>query len=344
MSTQQEYKINVYGSTECGTILFLSKFLQTEIKEEHPTKSISVYTKTVKVNDKIITLNIRYIDEGCNEELSYNILSDANAILFIFDITNPTSLIEITEKKNIILSHLKSIKQIPMLLVGNKYEQYEDNKSAFESLMKVWEESEQIPYMSISSIDVNEIRNVFKEICEMIEFSLSTKPLDPIKAKPIVVEPTDLDPIHPENNSQQLARREVKRNDYAKFFSRSTQNKKVFVDQNGVGHFNSMEWQPPCELLDCETHYLLKFEVPGIDKKSINLQYANNWIILSGNKELPNDGDYCFTEIFYGKFKREVPVPVDASQNGIQASYSDGILIVKLMKVLNNTWINVEIQ
>ena len=152
-----------------------------------------------------------------------------------------------------------------------------------------------------------------------------------------------MDPIDPNQNSQQLARREVKRHDYAKFFSRSTQNKKVFVDQNGVGHFNSMEWEPPCELLDLKTHYLLKFEVPGIDKKSISLQYSNNWIILSGNKIMPEDGDFCFTEVLYGQFKREVPVPMDASQDGIKASYNEGILFVKLMKISESSWINVEI-
>ena len=132
---------------------------------------------------------------------------------------------------------------------------------------------------------------------------------------------------------------------YAKYFTQQQQNNKVFVDASGVGHFNSMIWEPPCELLDCKTYYLLKFEVPGIDKKSINLQYSNNWIILSGNKIMPSDeGDFCFTEILYGQFKREVPVPMDASQDGIKAQYNEGILFVKLNKISDNSWINLEIM
>ncbi|BFU21402.1 heat shock protein, Hsp20 family protein [Entamoeba histolytica HM-3:IMSS] len=152
-----------------------------------------------------------------------------------------------------------------------------------------------------------------------------------------------LEAIPPSQNNQQLAKPEPKWIHLSRYLSKTSQNR-VFVDPSGVGHFNSMTWEPPCELLDCGTNYLLKFEVPGIDKKSLSLQYSNNWVIVSGNKNMPIDeGDFCFTEILYGQFRREVPVPVDASKDGIKAYYQEGILYVKLLKVSNSNWVNVEI-
>ena len=328
---KKECVIVVYGSSTTESSTIIEQYLQTTLEEQHPTNKIYSYAKNIVMNDNYFTVMINHIDEGCEDELALPILSKSNAILFVFDTTKLETLQHVTEKKNNYLSNIQFNNHIHTLLVGVNYEKFEGDKSLFEKEIKEWQEqNDQMKYISVSLSDTLQITSIFNDICEMIE----TIPV--IKPQPQIIEPSE--------DYQQLTRREIKRQDYAKFFQRSTQNKKVFVDQHGVGHFNSKEWEPPCELLDCKTHYLLKFEVPGIDKKSINLQYNNNWVILSGNKELPTDGDFRFTEIFYGKFRREVPVPMDVTQTGISASYSDGILYVKLMKITNTTWINVEIQ
>ncbi|ELP87381.1 small heat shock protein C4, putative [Entamoeba invadens IP1] len=145
-------------------------------------------------------------------------------------------------------------------------------------------------------------------------------------------------------SSQQIMKPQPKWFHLYKYLS-STSNNKVFIDPNGVGHFNSMTWEPPCELLDSGKTYLLKFEIPGIDKKTLSLQFNNNWITVAGNKEMPKqEGDFCFTEILYGQFRREVPVPIDASKDGIKAFYNEGILYVKLQKLSESEWVNVEIK
>ena len=155
--------------------------------------------------------------------------------------------------------------------------------------------------------------------------------------------PTSLQQLQPSTTTQ-IVRPEPKWMHIPHYFSKTSMNR-VFIDPQGVGHWNSMVWEPPCELLDCETHYLLKFEVPGIDKKSLSLQYNNNWVTVAGTKTMPIDeGEFCFTEVLYGQFRREVPVPVDSSKDGIKAYYNEGILYVKLLKISTNTWVDVEIS
>ena len=122
-------------------------------------------------------------------------------------------------------------------------------------------------------------------------------------------------------------------------------NERVFIDQDGIGHFQSILWEPLSELLDCGNHYLLRFELPGVDKQSLSLQYLNNWIIVSGNKQMPTTrGTFCFTEIIYGQFKREIPVPLDSSKDGIQAKFQNGYLTISLNKINTNDWIDVIID
>ena len=122
-------------------------------------------------------------------------------------------------------------------------------------------------------------------------------------------------------------------------------NERVFMDQDGIGHFQSILWEPLSELLDCGNHYLLRFELPGVDKNSLSLQYNNNWIILTGIKEYVSlTGHFCYTECHYGQFKKEIPVPSDVSKDGINATFENGILSVQLHKINSTEWITVQIS
>ena len=122
-------------------------------------------------------------------------------------------------------------------------------------------------------------------------------------------------------------------------------HEKVFIDTEGIGHFDSRIWEPASELLDCGMHYLLRFDLSGVKKNTLTVQYNNNWVIVSGNKDLPiTNGYLCYTEFYYGQFKKEVPVPIDVSKDVIQATITDGILTVQLNKINPEEWIDVQIH
>ena len=126
------------------------------------------------------------------------------------------------------------------------------------------------------------------------------------------------------------------------------QNKRIFVDSYGEAHWNPQCWEPKCELMDCGNNYIMKFELPGVDKSTISLQYCNNWLVVKGNKsfkEIDSEiNDLCYTEICYGDFKREVPVPEDVNKEGISAKYLEGVLYIQLEKTKTKSWISVDIE
>ncbi|KAL7713182.1 Small heat shock protein C4 [Entamoeba marina] len=118
-------------------------------------------------------------------------------------------------------------------------------------------------------------------------------------------------------------------------------NQRIFIDPRGTGHWAPETWEPPCELLEGKTAYLLRMEIPGVDKKSLNVKYANNWIVISGSRLL--EGKLEFTEFLYGTFRREIPLPTDVEGEKIKAKYQDGILVLAIPKTSPLGWVKVDI-
>ncbi|BFU24293.1 heat shock protein, Hsp20 family protein [Entamoeba histolytica HM-1:IMSS-B] len=125
-------------------------------------------------------------------------------------------------------------------------------------------------------------------------------------------------------------------------FIQQQRNQKIFVDGKGTGHWAPEIWEPPCELLEAEQIYLLKLEVPGIDKKTLSVKYANNWVVITGTRQV--EGKIEFTEFLYGTFRREIPLPTDVDGEKIKAKYQDGILAVVIPKKSPMGWVKVDIN
>ncbi|ELP84249.1 small heat-shock protein, putative [Entamoeba invadens IP1] len=119
-------------------------------------------------------------------------------------------------------------------------------------------------------------------------------------------------------------------------------NQRIFVDPTGTGHWEPEVWEPPCELLEQPTGYKLKMEIPGVDKKSLSVKYANNWIVICGSRQL--EGKLEFTEFLYGNFRREIPLPADVDGAKLKAQYHDGTLIVNIPRASPMGWVKVDVN
>jgi HSP20 family protein len=80
---------------------------------------------------------------------------------------------------------------------------------------------------------------------------------------------------------------------------------------------------------------VLKAEVPGIDRASLNVEAIGNQVAISGVREIPSpEGDIRFhrRERQAGDFRRVFRLPYDVSSDTAEASYRDGVLTVRLEK------------
>ncbi len=95
-------------------------------------------------------------------------------------------------------------------------------------------------------------------------------------------------------------------------------------------------WYPAVDVLESKDSYLLRAELPGMNKEYFNLEVKNGMLTVSGERKLeePVSGvQYRSVERVAGKFSRSFYLPQTVQQDGIQATYRDGILEIYVPKM-----------
>lgn len=95
-------------------------------------------------------------------------------------------------------------------------------------------------------------------------------------------------------------------------------------------------WYPAVDVLESKDSYLLRAELPGMNKEYFNLEVKNGMLMVSGERKVeePVSGvQYRSVERVAGKFSRSFYLPQTAQQDGIQATYRDGILEIYVPKM-----------
>jgi HSP20 family protein len=96
------------------------------------------------------------------------------------------------------------------------------------------------------------------------------------------------------------------------------------------------KWHPAVDVLESKDAYLIRAELPGMKREDIKVEVKDGTLVLSGERksEQPAEGvDYRHVERIAAKFWRSFSLPETAKQDGIEATYKDGILEVSVPKV-----------
>ena len=88
-----------------------------------------------------------------------------------------------------------------------------------------------------------------------------------------------------------------------------------------------------------EKAYRVKAEIPGVDKKDIDLSIDGNQILISAEvkrdtKKKEGEKDIC-SERYYGKMYRAFSTPTDVDGTKAEARYESGVLTLTLPKKSN---------
>jgi HSP20 family protein len=89
---------------------------------------------------------------------------------------------------------------------------------------------------------------------------------------------------------------------------------------------------PPINVFEKGDDILAIIELPGVEKDSIQIQFKENTIRISGRKDIsyPEGGSVHRRERFFGQFDRTLSLPVQLDPDRIKAEYQDGILALFL--------------
>ena len=94
-------------------------------------------------------------------------------------------------------------------------------------------------------------------------------------------------------------------------------------------------WNPAVDLYEKDDHFMIKAELPGVDKKAIKIDLKDRLLTLSGERSYDNEvkeENYYRRERSYGKFQRAFTLPADVDSDKISAEFKDGVLQIEVPK------------
>lgn len=95
------------------------------------------------------------------------------------------------------------------------------------------------------------------------------------------------------------------------------------------------DWVPTVDISEDAQEYLIKAEVPEVDKKDVKVTVQDGVLTIQGErkKETEESGKrFHRIERSYGSFFRSFTLPEDAAEDKIKAEFKDGMLLVHLPK------------
>jgi HSP20 family protein len=104
---------------------------------------------------------------------------------------------------------------------------------------------------------------------------------------------------------------------------------------------------PRTDVIDRDEDFLVRAEVPGVDRKDIEVSLADNMLTVKGkvkHEEKEQKGDYYRCEISQGAFSRTVLIPAKVDASKVAASLKDGVLEVTLPKFEASKRRNIKVE
>ena len=87
---------------------------------------------------------------------------------------------------------------------------------------------------------------------------------------------------------------------------------------------------PSIEVVESANELKVTAELPGLDENDVDIHLAGGVLTISGEKKTESeDKERLFSERYYGRFERRIPVE-DIDEEGVSASFRNGVLTVTL--------------
>ena len=93
---------------------------------------------------------------------------------------------------------------------------------------------------------------------------------------------------------------------------------------------------PDVDVIERDDEIVVKAEMPGVDKKDIDISVTQNSVTIKGvtsHEEKEEKGDYHRCEIARGSYVRTMSLPADVDETKSKATYKDGVLQLTLPKL-----------
>jgi len=95
-------------------------------------------------------------------------------------------------------------------------------------------------------------------------------------------------------------------------------------------------WRPNIDVYESAGEIIVLADMAGLNKEELHIEVYSKKIKIAGVRkaiQLLQNARYCQAEIPHGYFERQVVLPEPVDAQSAQASYADGILMVRMNKL-----------
>ncbi len=110
--------------------------------------------------------------------------------------------------------------------------------------------------------------------------------------------------------------------------------------QSGALSGETFSYSPDIDVKDAGKEYVIRVDLPGIDKDKVNVKVEQNHIVISGERTTEKDESNGQSGVYrsersFGSFHRVIPLPADADSEHMSAQSANGVLTVHIAKLEN---------
>lgn len=95
------------------------------------------------------------------------------------------------------------------------------------------------------------------------------------------------------------------------------------------------EWAPLVDIAEDDKEYLIKVELPEVQKDNVKVTVESGTLTISGERKAEKEEKgrkFHRVERYYGRFERSFTIPDDAASDNVKAEFKEGVLRVHLAK------------
>jgi len=110
---------------------------------------------------------------------------------------------------------------------------------------------------------------------------------------------------------------------------------RLFDDVFAVASTPPRVWNPPVDIHETDTAFVVEVETPGVDPAAIEVTADQGVLRIHGSRAATREdgaGRQHLTERSFGSFTRAFQLPPTVEESGISASSQHGVLTVRLPK------------
>jgi HSP20 family protein len=106
-------------------------------------------------------------------------------------------------------------------------------------------------------------------------------------------------------------------------------------------------WEPAVEMYETGDDVVVRAEMPNVDPSNVDVTVTSDAVTIKGTvrqEQEKKDRNYYRRELRYGSYVRTVELPVEVKGGDAKATYTDGVLEVKIPKAERAKPTSVKVQ